>query len=202
MWELDHEETWALKNWCFWTVVLEKTLEIPLDYKEIQPVNPKGNQSWIFTGRTDAEAETPIFWPPDLKKRTWCWERLKAGGDGDYREWDGLMSSPTQWTWVWVSSRSWWSTGKPGMLQFVWYQRFRHYWVTELNWVLVKYLQFDFLCFKNFRPRIVLWTLLILSGGLGSVNFHWPQSVFENSLIFEICLWENILMPFELLILK
>ena len=65
--ELDHEENWALKNWCFWTVVLEKTLESPLDCKETQPVNPKGNQSWIFIGRADAEAETPIFWPPDEK---------------------------------------------------------------------------------------------------------------------------------------
>ena len=67
MWELDHKEVWAMKNWCFWTVVLEKTLESPLDCKEIQPVHPKGNQSWIFIGRTDAEAETPILWPPDAK---------------------------------------------------------------------------------------------------------------------------------------
>ena len=67
MLELDHKESWAPKNWCFWTVVLEKTLEIPLDCKEIQPVNPKGNQPWIFIGRTDAEAEVPILWPPDAK---------------------------------------------------------------------------------------------------------------------------------------
>ena len=67
MWELDCEESWVPKNWCFWTVVLEKTLESPLDCKEIQPVNPKGNQSWIFIGRTDTEAETPIVWPPDMK---------------------------------------------------------------------------------------------------------------------------------------
>ena len=67
MWELDHKETWALKNWCFWTVVLENTLESPLDTKEIQPVHPKGNQSWIFIERTNAEAETPILWPPDAK---------------------------------------------------------------------------------------------------------------------------------------
>ena len=65
MWELDYKESWAPKNWCFWTVVLEKTLESPLDCKEIQPVHPKGNQSWIFIGRIDAEAETPILWPPD-----------------------------------------------------------------------------------------------------------------------------------------
>ena len=66
MWELDSKEGWAPKNWCFWTVVLEKTLESPLDYKEIKPVNPKGNQPWIFIGRTDAEAEAPILWPPDV----------------------------------------------------------------------------------------------------------------------------------------
>ena len=67
VWELDHKEGWALKNWCFWTVVLEKTLESPLDWKEIKPVNPKGNQSWICTGGTDAEGEAPILWPPYVK---------------------------------------------------------------------------------------------------------------------------------------
>ena len=69
MWELDHKESWALKNWCFWTVVLVKTLKRPLDCKEIKPVNPTGNQSWILIGRTDVEAETPIFWPPDAKNQ-------------------------------------------------------------------------------------------------------------------------------------
>ena len=69
MWELDYKESWTPKNWCFWTVVLEKTLESPLDCKEIQLVHPKGDQSWVFIGRTDAEAETPILWPPDAK--TW-----------------------------------------------------------------------------------------------------------------------------------
>ena len=78
--ELDYKENWASKNWCFWTVVLEKTLESPLDYKEIQPVPPKGNQSWIFIGRTDAEAETPILWPPDGKN--WLiWKDSDAGKD-------------------------------------------------------------------------------------------------------------------------
>ena len=91
MWELDHKEGQALKNWCFWTAVLEKTLESPLDCKEIQPVNPKGNQSWIFTGRTDAEAEAPILWPPDMKN--WLigkdpdpgkdWQREKKGTTED-----------------------------------------------------------------------------------------------------------------------
>ena len=80
MWELDYKESWALKNWCFWTVVLEKTLQSPLDCKEIQPVYPKGNQSWIFIGRTDAEAETPILWPPDVK--SWLiWKNPDARKD-------------------------------------------------------------------------------------------------------------------------
>ena len=118
--ELDCEEGWAPKNWCFWTVVLEKTPESPLDCKEIQPVNSKGDQSWVFIGRTDVEVETPILWPPDNEelthwRRPWCWERLKTG-EGDNRRWDGWMSSPTQWTWVWINSGNWWGTGRPGML--------------------------------------------------------------------------------------
>ena len=109
MWELDYKERWALKNWCFWTVVLEKTLESPLDCKKIQPVNPKGNQSWIFIGRTDAKAETLVLWPRDVKNRLIrkdldAGKRLKAGGEGDNRGWNGWMASPTCWTWVWASS--------------------------------------------------------------------------------------------------
>ena len=145
MWELDWEESWALKNWCFWTVVLEKTLESPLDCKEIQPVHPKGDQSWVLIRRTDAEAETPILWPPHAEevthwKRPWCWEGLGAGGEGDDRGWDGWMASPTWWTWVWVNSGSWWWTGRPGVLRFMGLQRVRHDWVTELNWTEWVYL--------------------------------------------------------------
>ena len=121
MWELDYKESWAPKNWCFWTVVLEMTLESPLDCKEIKPVNPKGNQSWILIGKCDAEAETPntlATWCKELThwKRPWCWERLKAGGEGDDRGWYGWTASPALWTWVWASSGSWWWTGKAGML--------------------------------------------------------------------------------------
>ena len=80
MWKLDYKESWALKNWCFWTVVLKKTLESSLDCKEIQPVHPKGDQSWVFTGRIDIEAETPILWPPDVK--SWLiWKDPDAGKD-------------------------------------------------------------------------------------------------------------------------
>ena len=100
MWELDYKEGWALKNWWFWTVVLEKTLESPLDCKEIQPVHPKGDQPWVFIGRTDAEAETPILWPPDAKswligKDSDAGRDLGAGGEGDNRGWwlDGITDS-------------------------------------------------------------------------------------------------------------
>ena len=138
MWELDYKESWVPKNWCFWTVVLEKTLESFLDCKEIQPVHPKGNQSWMFIGRTEAKAEPPILWPPDVKnwligKDPWCWERLKAGGKGDERRWDGWIPSLMWWTWVWVSSGSCWRIGRPGVLQSVGLQRGGHDWVTELN---------------------------------------------------------------------
>ena len=153
MWELDYKESWVLKNWCFWTVVLEKTLGSPLDCKGTQPVHPKGNQSWMFIGKIDAEAETPILWPPDVKglthwKRPWCWERLKAGGEGDDRGWDGWMASPTHWTWVWVNSGSRQWTGRPGMLQSMGLQRVGHNWVTELNWT--EYYELNWL----------LWTVI------------------------------------------
>ena len=99
MWELDHKESWVQKNWSFWTVVLEKTLESPLGCKEIKPVKPRGNQSWIFIGRTDAEAETPILWPPDAKN--WLiWRDPDAGnywgqrekGTTEVRGWDGITN--------------------------------------------------------------------------------------------------------------
>ena len=139
MWELDCEESWVPKNCCFWTVVLEKTLESPLDCKEIQPVHSKGDQSWVFIGRTDAEAETPILWPPHGKgwligKDCDAGREGGAGGEGDNRGWDSWMASQTWWTWVWVNSGSWWWTGGPGVLQFMGSQRVGHDWATELNW--------------------------------------------------------------------
>ena len=136
--ELDHKEGWALKNWCFWIVVLKKTLESPLDGKEIKPVNPTGNQPWIFIGRTDAKTEALILWPPDAKswliKKTLMLGKIEAGGERDNRGWDGWMASLTQWTWVGASSRSWWYTRKPGILQSMGSPRVGHDWKTELNW--------------------------------------------------------------------
>ena len=126
--------------------MFEKTPESPLDCKEIKPVHPKGNQSWIFIGRTDAEAETPILWPPDAKN--WLtgkdpdagkdWRQEEKGTTG----WDGWMASPTLWTWIWASSWSWWWTGKPGVLQSMGSKRVVHDWATKLNWTeLMKYSQ-------------------------------------------------------------
>ena len=139
MWELDYKEGWVPKNWFSWTVVVEKTLESPLDCKEIQPVHLKRNQSWVFIGRTDVEAEnsnTLATWCEELThlKRPWCRERLKAGREGDNRGGDGWMASPTQWVWVWVNSGSWWWTRRPGILRFMRSQWVGHDWATELNW--------------------------------------------------------------------
>ena len=120
-WELDHKKGWVLKNWWFWIKVLAKTLESPLDSKDIKPVNPKGNQilsihwkDWCWSWSSN----TLSTWYEESThcKRPWCWERLKARGEVDNRGWDGWMASLTQWTWVWGSSGSWWWTGKPGML--------------------------------------------------------------------------------------
>ena len=109
MWKLDYKKGRELKNWWLQTVELEKTLERPLDSKEIKPVSPKGNQPWIFIGRTDTEA--PILWSPDAKsqeathwKRLWFWEILKTKGEGGSRGWDCWMASPTQQTWIWANS--------------------------------------------------------------------------------------------------
>ena len=125
----------AFELWCW-----RRLLRVPWTAKEIQPVHPK-DQSWVFIGRTDAKAETPILSAPHAKswltgKDSWRWEWLGAGGEGDDRGWDGWMASPTGWTWVWVNSGSWWWTGRPGMLWFMGSQRVGHDWATELNWTL------------------------------------------------------------------
>ena len=131
MWELGHKEGWVPKN----CGAGEKTLESPLDYKEIKLVHPKGNQPWIFTERTAAEAEAPILWLSDansqLTGKDPYWERLRAGGEGGDRGWDGWMASPTQWTRAWANSRKQWGTEKPGVLQSMELQRVGHDLATE-----------------------------------------------------------------------
>ena len=137
VWELDYKESWAPKNWCFWTLVLENTLESHLDFKEVQPVHPKGNQSWIFIGKTYAEAETPILWPPDAKN--WLIGKVLDAGKGWRQEEKGTTEDKLiGWHhrfsgWVWANSWIWWWTGRPGMLQSIGSHRVWHDWVTELT---------------------------------------------------------------------
>ena len=178
MWELDGEESWAPKNWCFWTVVLEKTLESPLDCKEIQPVHSDGHQPWDFFGRNDAKAETSTLatFCKELThwKRLWCWEGLGAGEEGDNRGWDDWMASPTRWKWVWVNSGSWWWTGRPGMLRFMRSQRVGHDWATELNLRTKSIVYSHLKCNTN------------LTGSLYSLYCSvttWPHSFFFSLFI-------------------
>ena len=137
MWELDYKESWAQKNWCFWTVVLEKTLDSPLDCKEIHPFWRRSVlgvlwKDWCWSWNSNILATSCkelTHW-----KRLWCWEGLGAGREGDDRGWDGWMASLTRWTWVWVNSGSWLWTGRSGVLRFVGSQRVGHSWASELNW--------------------------------------------------------------------
>ena len=135
MWELDYKESWAPKNRCFWTVVLENTLWSPLDSKRssqsiLKEISPEYSLERLML---KLKLQYLATWCKELThwKRPWCWERLKAGGDEDDRGWDGWMASPTQWTWVWTSSGKWWWTGKPGRLQSMGLQRVRQAWASE-----------------------------------------------------------------------
>ena len=133
-----YEESWAPKNWCFWTVVLQKTLESPLDKKEIKPFSPKGNQPWIFIGSINAEAEAPILWPPDVK--SWLTGKDPDAGKDWRREEKGEAEDKKvtwhQWTWVWANSGRWCRTRKPGVLQSMGLQRVRHNSTTKQRQML------------------------------------------------------------------
>ena len=163
----------AFEPWCW------KRLESPLNCEEIQPVHPKGNQSWIFIGRADTEAEAPILatWCEEVThwKRPWCWERVKAGGKGDDKGWDGWMASPTRWAWVWASSRSWWWTGKAGVLQFMGSQRVGHNWVIRTSFSSKMTGLFYLLTFKN---------NILLKSNFERTLWFWPLCPQTRSLPF------------------
>ena len=138
VWELDHKENWAPKNWCFWSVVLEKAFENPLDCKEIKPIHPKGNQSWIFIGRTDGDAEVPILWPPDVKN--WLTGKdLDAGKDWRQEE-EGMTEDEMVGWYHQLDGNEFEQALGVGdgqgslVCHSSWSCKFRHYWVSELNW--------------------------------------------------------------------
>ena len=147
MWELDHKDNWVSKNWCFWNVVLEKTLESPLDCKVIKPVNPKGNQFWIFTGRTDTGAEVPIFWLLDVKN--WLFGKDLDAGKDWRREEKGMPEDETVGWYHQLDGHDFEQTSGVGDRQeslaccSPWTRRVGRNWATELNWLLVKLLSFS-----------------------------------------------------------
>ena len=180
MWELDCEESWAPKNWTFWTVVLEKTLESPLDCKKIQP-------------NLATSCEELTHW-----KRLWCWEGLGAGGKGDDREWDSWMASPTQWTWVWVNSRRWWWTGRPGVLRFMGSQIVGHDWATELNWIelplfmVLTLLKMLCLLFTT-PPSLPIFLRFISSLSISTKSFQTVPKITKLYAVLRLLIPHNLL---------
>ena len=138
MWELYYKQSWVPKNWCFWTVVLEKTLErVPWTARRsnlsiLKEISPEYSLE-VLTLKLKLQYFGHLMRRTESFEKTWCWERLKVKGVGDDRGWDGWMASPTQWIWVWVNSGSWQWTGRPGVLQSMGLQRVRHNWTTEQN---------------------------------------------------------------------
>jgi len=137
MWELNYKESWALKNWCFWTVVLEKILKSPLDCRRsnqsiLKEISPEYSLEGLML-KLKLQYFGHLMRRTDSLEKTLMLGKIEGGGEGDNRGWDGWMASPMQWTWVWVGSRSWWWTGKPGMLQSMRSQRVGHDWATELK---------------------------------------------------------------------
>ena len=180
--ELDHKESWVLKNWCFWTVVLEKTLESPLDCKEIKPVHPKRNQSWIFIGRSDAEAETPILWLPDVKN--WF-----SGKDPDagkaWRQEKGTTEDDTAGWNHWLNGHEFEQAPGVGdgqqslaVLQSMGSQRVGKEWEAELNWHFWTSLYFDP---KNFQLKVYnLWP----------TSPHFPHPLAPGNHHSNLCFYE------------
>ena len=204
MWELDYKESWAPKNWCFWTVVLDKTLESPLHCKEIQPVHSEGDQPWDFFGRTDAKAETPVLWPPHVK--SWLIGKDPDAGRDKGKEEKGTTEDeiPGWYHWldghVWVNSGSWWWTGRSGVLPFMGSQRVRQDWTEWVgglfhlfgegveisrNWAIP--WSFDML-WNYYGASGCVFSLLTEDQGLIKVNLSAILDPFDSNC-FILCPW-------------
>ena len=186
MWELDYKESWMPKNWCFWTVVLEKTLESPLDCKKIQPVHPKGDQSWVFFGGNDAKGEAPIHWPPHAK-RWLIWEDPDAGKDWGQEEKGMTEDEMAGWHHRLNGHGFGWTLGvgdgtrRPGVLQFMGSQRIRHDWVTELNWTQLLQFRNLFLSLKWLHGWQSLSSILNII--LSSILRHVEENIFPRIIL-------------------
>ena len=147
MWEVDHKEGWAPKNW-FQTVVLENTLENPLDCKWIKPVYPEYSLKGLML-KLKVQYFGHLMWKTDSLEKTLKLGKIEGKRRRGDRGWDGWMASPTQWTWVWVDSGSWWWTGRPGVLQSIWLQRVRHDWVINFKSLLIQFSKILLLLYIN-----------------------------------------------------
>ena len=192
MWELDCKEGWALKNWCFRIVVLEKTPETPLESKEIKPVNPKGNQPWVFIGRTDAKAETPILWPPDAKNwllgkdpdagKDWRWEEK---GMTEEEMVVCIMDS------MYMNLSKLWELvkdGKPGVLQSMGLQKVWHNWVIDLNW---KWLGNCNLGWENSFSVYIFLTMWMIYNVLVLMTVKFFKKIFTGLLLQDYKSFQN-----------
>ena len=183
MWELDHKESWVPKNWCFWTVVLEKTLESPLDWKEIQPVHPKGDQSWVFIGRTDTEAETPILWPPHAKN--WLiWKDPDAGKDWGQEEKGTTEDEMVGWHhqlsghgFVWTPGVG---DGQGGLVCCGSWGHSRTCWAAKLNWVSPTITLTIKGTLANFSTPMKGWVDIFISFYWFAKGTHWKYTKYQN----------------------
>ena len=197
MWYWDCEEGWAPKNWCFWTVLLEKALESLLDCKESQPVHSEGDQPWDFFGRNDANAETPVLWLPHVKSwligkdsdagRNWGQDE-KGTTEDEMARWHHWLDGRT---WVWVNSGSWWWTGRPGVLRFMGSQTVWHDWATELNWTeLVVQLEKEMATHSSTLAWKISWMEepgRLQSMGSQRVWHNWAISLFGDPVVKTLC---------------
>ena len=193
MWELDCEEGWAPKNWCFWTVVLEKTLESPLDWRSNQSILKEISPGCWLEGvmlKLKLQYFGHLMWRVDSLERTLMLGGIRGRRRRDDRGWDGWKTSPTQWTWVWVNSRSWWWTGRPGVLLFMGWQRIGHDWATELNWnyQLINLASYKTENQSNVREFLQAHTTSILQSTCvcASYSTSRPTTVEELSLFLKL----------------